>query len=101
MAQIAPCGTCDPGSSPSNACKHVQACGTNGSAVMLATKRSAGVAPGVNLRNPLYAGDRACKFQYTLPVLGAWSYCELYKHKIEFSQRTPVQQNLMSKIKLK
>ena len=28
---------------------------------MLAAKRSAGVAPGVSLRNPLHASDKACK----------------------------------------
>ena len=28
---------------------------------MLAVKRSADVAPEVNLRNPLYAGDETCK----------------------------------------
>ena len=33
----------------------------NGSVAMLATKRSAGVAPEVNLRNPLHAGDKAHK----------------------------------------
>ena len=31
------------------------------SAAMPAVKRSAGVAPEVNLRNPLHAGDEACK----------------------------------------
>ena len=31
------------------------------SAAMLATKRSAGVTPEVNLRNSLHAGDKACK----------------------------------------
>ena len=29
----------------------------NGSAAMLAAKRSAGLAPEVNLRSPLHAGD--------------------------------------------
>ena len=33
----------------------------NGLADMLATKRSAGVASEVNVRNPLHAGDQACK----------------------------------------
>ena len=33
----------------------------NGSSAMLATKRSAGVAPEVNLRIPLCAGDEAHK----------------------------------------
>ena len=28
---------------------------------MLATKRLAGVAPEVNLRNPLHGGNKACK----------------------------------------
>ena len=32
-----------------------------GSAAMPAVKKSAGVAPEVNLRNPLHAGDEACK----------------------------------------
>ena len=32
-----------------------------GSAAMRATKRSVGVAPEVNLRNPLHAGEEACK----------------------------------------
>ena len=31
------------------------------SATMLGTKRSAGVTPEVNLRNPLHTGDKACK----------------------------------------
>ena len=33
-----------------------------GSATMLATKRSVGVVPEVTLRNPLHAGDEACKW---------------------------------------
>ena len=33
----------------------------NGSAAMLAAKRSAAVAPEVNLRNPLCSGNKACK----------------------------------------
>ena len=33
----------------------------NGSSTMLATKRSADVAPVVNLRNPMDAGDQAHK----------------------------------------
>ena len=37
-------------------CKDVD---RNGSAVMLAAKRSAGVAPEVNLRIPLYVGNKA------------------------------------------
>ena len=40
------------------ACKYVD---ENGSAVMLATKRSAGVTPEVNLTIPLCIGDEACK----------------------------------------
>ena len=36
----------------------------NGSAAMLAAKKSAGVAPEVNLRNPLHAGDKACKWGF-------------------------------------
>ena len=32
-----------------------------GSVTVLATKRSAGVAPDVDLRNPLDAGDKVCK----------------------------------------
>ena len=32
-----------------------------GSAVMSTIKKSAGVDPEVNLRNPLHAGDEACK----------------------------------------
>ena len=39
-------------------CKYVD---WNGSAIMLATKGSAGVAPEGNLRNPLHAGNKACK----------------------------------------
>ena len=33
----------------------------NSSATILATKRSVGVAPEVNLRNSLFTGDEACK----------------------------------------
>ena len=33
----------------------------NSSVTILATKRSAGVAPEVNLRNSLFTGDEACK----------------------------------------
>ena len=40
-------------------CKYV---GQNGSAAMLATKKSAGVSPKMNLRNPLQAGNEACKW---------------------------------------
>ena len=39
-------------------CKYVDC---NGLAAMLATKRSVGVTPEVNLRNPLHAGDEAHK----------------------------------------
>ena len=39
-------------------CKYVD---WNGFGAMLATKRSAGVTPEVNLRNPLHVGDEACK----------------------------------------
>ena len=35
--------------------------GQKGSAAMLAIKRSAGVAPKVNLRNPLHTGEEAYK----------------------------------------
>ena len=38
----------------------------NSSATMLATKRSAGIAPEVNLGNPLHAGDKARK-QHNTP----------------------------------
>ena len=38
--------------------KYVDQIGSN---AMLAVKRLAGVAPEVNLRNPLYAGHEACK----------------------------------------
>ena len=40
----------------------------NGSVAILAAKRSAGVAPEVNLRNPLRVGDEARK-QGNLPWL--------------------------------
>ena len=33
----------------------------HGLVAMLATKRSEGVAPEVNLRNPLHIGDKTCK----------------------------------------
>ena len=49
------------GSNPTNACIHVQICGSNSSAAMLVTKWSAGVAPEVNIRNLLRAGDEAYK----------------------------------------
>ena len=38
-----------------NMCKYVD---QHGSADMLAIKRSAGVAPEVNLRNPLHTGEK-------------------------------------------
>ena len=52
------------GSNPTNAyvfmiCKYVD---WKGSAAMQATKRSAGVAWDVNLRNPLHTGDKAHKW---------------------------------------
>ena len=42
-------------------CKHVD---QYGSAAILAAKRSAGVAPEVNLRIPLHTGDEPCKSYY-------------------------------------
>ena len=38
---------------------------------MLATKRSAGVAPEVNLGNPLHAGDETCKHPVFEPMANA------------------------------
>ena len=49
------------GSSPTDACRHVQVCGSNGSTTMLATERLAGVTPKMNLRHSLHVGDEACK----------------------------------------
>ena len=49
------------GSSPTNACTHVQVCGSNGSAAMLAANRSTGVTLEVNRRNPLPVGNEAYK----------------------------------------
>ena len=49
------------GSSATNACTHVQVCGSNGSAAMLAANRSTGVTPEVNLRNTLPVGNEAYK----------------------------------------
>ena len=48
---------------PANACAHVicKYVDQKGLAAMLITKRSAGVAPEVNLRNPLHTGDQAHK----------------------------------------
>ena len=37
----------------------MQVCACSGSVAILAAKRSAGVAPEVNLRNPLHASDAA------------------------------------------
>ena len=51
-------------SRPTNA--SIEVCGWNDSAAMLATKRSAGVTPQVNLRNLLHVGDEACK--HALPL---------------------------------
>ena len=48
-------------SSPTNPCACESTWIENGSAAMLATKRSAGVAPTVNLRNPLHAADEVHK----------------------------------------
>ena len=41
--------------------KYVQVCGSNDWAEILAGKRSAGVTPKVNLRNPLYMGNEVHK----------------------------------------
>ena len=51
-----------PDSSPTNVCTHVcKYVDKNDSVVMLTAKRSTGVAPGMNLRNPLQAGDKEYK----------------------------------------
>ena len=42
---------------------HEQVCESKGSAAMLAIKRSEGDTPEVNLRNPLYTGEEACKWE--------------------------------------
>ena len=44
-----------------NAYTHVQKYGSHGTIVMLAAKKSAGVASGMSLRNPLHIGDDALK----------------------------------------
>ena len=44
-----------------NACLQVPTVDENGSAAMMAAKRSAGVAPEVNLKIRLLTGDGACK----------------------------------------
>ena len=49
-----------PGSSLTNACP-CKVCGSKDSAAMLVINRLAGVAPEVNLRNPLCAGDEPYK----------------------------------------
>ena len=49
------------GSSHTNSCILVQVCRSNDLAAMLAGKRLAGVAPGVNLSNLLHADDKVCK----------------------------------------
>ena len=41
--------------------QHAPVVGSNTTWPPLPTKKSAGVAPEVNLRNPLHAGDKACK----------------------------------------
>ena len=48
-----------PDSSPNNA--WTQYVNLKGPAAMLATKKSAGVAPEMNLRNPLHTGDETLK----------------------------------------
>ena len=40
---------------------HVQLCGSNNSAAMLAAMRSAGDTPVTNLRNLVHAGNQVCK----------------------------------------
>ena len=47
-----------PSSNPTNACTHVQVCGSSGTAAILVANNSAGVAPEVNLRNKLHLGNR-------------------------------------------
>ena len=44
-----------------NVYTHVQKYGSNGAIVMLAAKKSAGVASDMNLRNRLRIDDEACK----------------------------------------
>ena len=52
-------------SSPTNACLYVyKYVLQNDSTAMLAVKMSAGVTPEVDLRNPLQAGDKACKWGF-------------------------------------
>ena len=51
-----------PGSSPTNACIHVQVCGSNGLAAILATKKSEDVTLEVNLRNLLHTSDEEHKW---------------------------------------
>ena len=44
---------------PANACTYANICGLkNFSAAMLATQRSAGVTPGMNVSSPLHTGDK-------------------------------------------
>ena len=51
------------GLNPTNTCRYLTCkyVDQKGLAAMLATKRSAGHVPEVDLRNPLYAGNEACK----------------------------------------
>ena len=44
-----------------NVYTHLQKYGPNGTIVMLAAKKSAGVASDMSLRNPLHIGDDALK----------------------------------------
>ena len=54
-------GTLYPGLKPHQCLYMYKYMDQNSSATILATNRSAGVAPEVNLRNPLFTGDEACK----------------------------------------
>ena len=41
---------------------HMQVCGSKGLAAIVTIKGSAGIAPEVNLGNPLYTADKAHKW---------------------------------------
>ena len=47
---------------------HVQVCGSKDLAAMLAGKRSAGVTPNMNLRNPFHTGEEEHKQGSTLAL---------------------------------
>ena len=64
-------------------CKYVD---WNGSAVILVARRSAGVAPEVNLRNSFCAGHETCKWQSTLVLIPVQTSPEI-QNRVSVAQK--------------